>query len=249
MITLTVHGNNWGTGRHADISAVLRSAEAQIAQHLREDVEATINVARWDKDPEARRGVGGAQSYKIWLSAKDRYWAQYTYQFAHELCHVVAGYGQRFEKPNQWFEESICEVASLFTLRSMGVAWKEEPPYPNWAPYGASLLEYARATMAQATEEMPNDAEWKEWMCRHDHLSRTNPYERIGNRIIALRMLPLFEDYPQGWNAIQRLPTSEVRIGAFLAQWAEAADPRDRDFVQRIEGALVSGTVCPPSYR
>ena len=238
MIKLTVQGNNWGTGRHDDISAVLRSAKVQVAQHLREDVEATIDVARWENDPETQRDVGHPTSYKIWLSAKDTYWAQYTYQFAHELCHVVADYEQRFEKPNQWFEESICEMASLFTLRSMGAAWKEDPPYSHWAPYGASLLEYAHTTAANVSGEIPNDVEWIEWMCKHEELSRTNPYERIGNRIIALRMLPLFEDYPQGWNAIQRLPTSEVRIGAFLTQWEEAADPRDRDFIQRIEGTL-----------
>ena len=78
MITITVQGNNWGTGRHGDISAVLRSAGAQIVQYLREDVEAAIDVAHWDNNPETRRGVGGPTSYTIWLSAKDTYWAQYS---------------------------------------------------------------------------------------------------------------------------------------------------------------------------
>ena len=238
MIAITVRGNNWGTGRHGDISAVLRSAGAQIAQHLREDVEAAIDVVHWDKNPETRRGVGGPTSYTIWLSAKDTYWAQYSYQFAHELCHVVADYEQRFQKPNQWFEESVCETASLFTLRSMGVAWTEYPPYPDWAPYGRSLSEYVDAAAAKVAEETPDDVAWEEWMRRHEELSRADPYERMGNRIIALRMLPLFEDDPKGWNAIRRLPASEARIGAFLAQWEEVADPRDREFIQRIEGTL-----------
>ena len=238
VITVTVTGNNWGTGRHSDIKAVLTSAAAQMRRHLREDVEATIDVGHWEKNPETRRGVGGPTSYTIWLNAKDMYWAQYSYQFAHELCHVVANYEQRFEKPNQWFEESICETASLFTLRGMGVTWEKNPPYPTWATYAKHLSEYADNEAGNVAGQAPDDVSWEEWLRRHEEKSRADPYERVGNRIIALRMLPLFENDPEGWNAVRRLPASEVRIREFLAQWKEAADPQDREFIQRIERAL-----------
>ena len=89
-----------------------------------------------------------------------------------------------------------------------------------------------------APGQAPDDESWEEWLRRHEEKSRADPYERVGNRIIALRMLPLFENDPEGWNAIRRLPASEVRIGEFLTQWKEAADPQDRELIQRIEGAL-----------
>ena len=64
VITVTVTGNNWGTGQHSDINAVLTSAAAQITRHLREDVEAAIDVAHWEKNhAETRRGAGGPTSY------------------------------------------------------------------------------------------------------------------------------------------------------------------------------------------
>ena len=239
VITITLTGDNWGTGQHSDINAVLTSAAAQITRHLREDVEATIDVGHWEKNhPETRRGAGGPTNYTIWLSAKDRLWAKYSYQFGHELCHLLASYEQRFEKPNQWFEETICEMAALFTVRSMGVTWKNNPPYPNWATYAKALSEYADDQAENVAGQTPDDESWEEWLRRHEENSRADPYERVGNRIIALRMLPLFENDPEGWNAIRRLPASEGRIGEFLAQWKEAADPQDRVLIQRIERAL-----------
>ena len=238
-ITITLAGDNWGTGRHSDIKAVLTSAAAQITRHLRGDVEAAIDVAHWEKrDPETRRGAGGPTSYTIWLNAKNKRWAQYSYQFAHELCHVVANYEQRFQKPNQWFEETICEMAALFTVRSMGATWRNNPPYPNWATYAKDLSEYADNAAENVAGQAPDDESWEEWLRKHEERSRADPYKRVGNQIIALRMLPLFKNNPEGWNAIRRLPASEVRIGEFLTQWKEAADPQDRGLIQRIEGAL-----------
>ena len=237
-ITITLAGDNWGTGRHSTIKAVLANAAAQITKHLREDVEATIDVGHWKEDPRIWRNDGGPTSYTIRLSAKNKRWAQYSYQFAHELCHLLANYEQRFQKPNQWFEETICEMAGLYTVRSMGVTWKKNPPFPHKTTYAKHLLEYADNAAEKVAGQTPDDESWEEWLRKHEERSRADPYERVGNRIIALRMLPLFENDPEGWNAIRRLPASEVRIGEFLTQWKEAADPQDRELIQRIEGAL-----------
>ena len=43
-ITVTVTGNNWGTGRHSDIKAVLTSAAAQITRHLSADSRALFDA-------------------------------------------------------------------------------------------------------------------------------------------------------------------------------------------------------------
>ena len=36
---------------------------------------------------------------------------------------------------NSWLEESLCETASLFTLRAMSRSWSIAPPYPAWKNY------------------------------------------------------------------------------------------------------------------
>ena len=166
------------------------------------------------------------------------YWAQYSYQFAHEFCHLVSNYEQRFGKPNQWFDESICETASLFTLRSMGASWREKPPYSNWRSFARNLTAYAD-TQAGKVELQPSDNEnWDDWFQRHESRGRGDPYNREGNRSVALRLLPLFEQHPEGWNAIRSLPKSQERIGQYLTKWKERAHPCDREFIAQIEVVL-----------
>ena len=63
-----------------------------------------------------RRGPKG--EYLVRLNTGDRHWAQHAYQFAHEFTHILANYDEH-ERRNKWFEESICEMASLFVLRRM----------------------------------------------------------------------------------------------------------------------------------
>ena len=49
--------------------AVLASATAQITRHLREDVEATIDVGHWEESPRTWRNDDGPTSYTIRLAA------------------------------------------------------------------------------------------------------------------------------------------------------------------------------------
>lgn len=69
----------------------------------------------------------------IQLSAIDNAWEKFTFQFAHELCHYTCHFERRRGSVNQnaWFEESLCEAASLFVLRAMAATWSHSPPYPH----------------------------------------------------------------------------------------------------------------------
>ena len=84
----------------------------------------------------------------------------------------------------------------------------------------------------------PDDEAWTEWLGEHEECSRTNPYQRVGNRTIAVQMLPLFEQDPEGWNAIRKLPASEAEIEKFMAQWKESVDRWDVELVEKIEKRL-----------
>ncbi|MCP6756902.1 hypothetical protein NL533_35270, partial [Klebsiella pneumoniae] len=75
-----------------------------------------------------------AREIVLKLDTSNTFWSQYAYQFAHEFCHVLCGY--REDDPGtQWFEETLCETASLFVLRAMAREWKTAPPYPHWKDY------------------------------------------------------------------------------------------------------------------
>ena len=87
-----------------------------------------------------QRGPHG--EYQVRLGTGDLFWAQHAYQFAHEFCHILCNYNDTAHR-NKWFEESLCETASLFALRKMSKAWAVHPPYPNWKDYAKAFSAYA----------------------------------------------------------------------------------------------------------
>ena len=66
-------------------------------------------------------------SFLIFLSARgDTNWGQFVYQFAHEYCHrMINGPIDGELETTFWFEESICEMSSLFLLKRMAEFWDE----------------------------------------------------------------------------------------------------------------------------
>ena len=237
-VTILVTGTNWGTGRPEDIKNLLENVAWHVTRHLREGVHATIKVVNNQLGPQILLRVPEQTTYTVLLNTSDTYWAQYSYQFAHEFCHLVSNYERGFGKPNQWIEEAICEAASLFTLRGMGVTWKEKPPYASWQDFAKHLTAYADTQARKVEPRAAEDDMWEGWLGRHEDEGRKDPYIREGNRTVALRLLPLFEEYPEGWNAIRNLPVSEERIGQYLKEWKEEVNPCDRAFVSAIEAAL-----------
>ena len=164
---------------------------SHLTRHLREPLRATVEVTRAPVEPQILLRVAGQTVYRILLNTGDTYWAQYTYQFGHEFCHLVAGYEQRFETPNQWVEETLCELASLFTLRSMAVTWKTHPPYPNWRDFAPALSHYASGEMAKV--QMPAADVWPVWLWEHEARARADPYLRRRQQdrcITAVAALP-----------------------------------------------------------
>jgi hypothetical protein len=117
---------DWDGASLADVTKVLTSAAETLWEQVPERRLAPIHV-----EPKGgpivlyQRGPGGA--YRVRLDTGSTYWCQYAFQFAHEFCHILCRY-EETEKANKWFEESVCEAASLFALRRMAEVWKN-----SWA--------------------------------------------------------------------------------------------------------------------
>ena len=71
------------------------------------------------------------------------YWAQYIYQFSHELTHyVIRQYKEDKSAIIKWFEETICEAMSLYVVEKSGERWKECALYECNPDFGTSLIQY-----------------------------------------------------------------------------------------------------------
>jgi hypothetical protein len=186
----------------------------------------------------------------IGLAAQGTHWAQYSFQFAHEICHVLANYSNNARPlvrspphANLWLEESLCETASLFTLRAMGRSWQTDPPYPVWRGYAASLNSYAEERLAQLKHHLPPGTSFSVWFHQNQSLLRRNPTERSRNTIIATQLLPIFEAEPRGWQALAFLNSASVNpersLAQHLAQWRSRCPQRLRSFVAKVEAVFL----------
>lgn len=164
-------------------------------------------------------------SHVVKLESSGTYWAQQAYQFSHEFCHIVSGYRDGGDR-NKWFEEALCETASLYSLRRMADHWETEPPYPNWKDYAGSLRSYAREII-EGTETPRDMAAW--WR-ENRAVLENKADDRPRNRVVAVRLLPVFEKTPELWGAVPCVNRGAERdrqdFPAFLQNWYEQAPRR-----------------------
>ena len=122
---VVVENGNWGATSLRTIRGVLTSAAQVLLAGFGSVPDAAVHVAPWRQNP---RVFHDRRPYQVRLSARDTYWCQYVYQFAHELCHVMINFDRHRAHKHRWFNEALCELASLFVLHGMTPAWIEAPP-------------------------------------------------------------------------------------------------------------------------
>src|SRR5262245_37397186 len=122
-LVLRVAPEGWGDAGTGDIAQVLRSAGESLSRYFPDRKFPALEVSRSTSSPMTlfKRGPDG--EIRVKLNVQDRRWAQFAFQFGHELGHVVCGF-EDYPNPNAWFEETLCEVASLFVLGRMAESWK-----------------------------------------------------------------------------------------------------------------------------
>ena len=236
-LKIKINPENFNASRR-DIAAVCRSAGNQLLKHMEGVPALTVQVSRSPQGPIAlfKRGEDG--EYQVRLATEKTFWAQYAYQFSHEICHVLCGYENDY-RGNLWFEESLCETASLYCLRAMSRDWRTTPPYGNWRSYSPALLDYADNIQKGREDylEILRTGLPGYYRKHASHLCK-NPTDRKKNGAIALVLLNLLERNPEHWNAIRWLNSSPSPEGEtflqYLTKWFYAVPGKHTDFVESI---------------
>jgi len=249
-INIRVQAGGFGGARTADITAVLQSAAGELFRYWPGTQLPSIDVYHRTDHPQTDsiRAVGNRIA--IGLTARDNHWAQYSFQFAHEFCHVLANYSNssrplvRYPRhANLWLEESLCETASLFALRAMGRSWQTNPPHPAWREYAVWLDSYAKERLALAKNRLPPGTQFSVWFRENQSVLRRSPTERSRNTIIAAQLLPIFEAEPRGWEALAFLnsPSTDPKssLTQYLAQWRSRCPQGLRSFVTKVKAVFL----------
>jgi hypothetical protein len=233
-----VEPGEWGSSSVADVKKVCESAAMMFTPHLKSGVAAPMLLQNDGTGPITLFRRGGNNEHIVRLDTKNRAWAQLAFQFSHELCHVMCNYR---DVPNQqlWFEETLCEVASLFALKKMGEEWKKNPPYSNWKSYSGALRDYA----AQRLKTKDTDGFTLEEIYRANlsELRATATNRDINNQL-ASKLLPMFEETPAAWEAVRYLnrgPAEENEtFEGYLHGWYQRVPDAQKHVVKKISAGF-----------
>jgi hypothetical protein len=234
-LVIRVERDGWGDAGAEDIAKVLESAGEALRVRFPGRAFPPIEVSRSETDPITLFKRGPAGEIRVRLNVEGRHWSQFAFQFGHEVAHILCG-NVEYENPNLWFEETLCEAASLFVLGRMAETWKAKPPFPNWKDYSDALAKYRRERMEKA--KLPEGKTLAEWFRAKEASLRKDPHQREANLAMASVLLPLLEESPERWEALGALNAihgdASRPFRQHLLDWSKSAAEKHRAFIRKI---------------
>ena len=243
-LTIRLDPEGWGDVETVDIRKVLESVGRELLKPFPQTRPIHIRVVPSDGVPQVdyRRAVDG--EFTVRLAVRNRQWAQFAFQFGHELGHIVTYYERRNDNKlgaeNQWFDETVCETISLFVLMRMAETWKTDPPYSNWKSYAPSLAEYATLRIREV--EAPTADDMPKWFADNRDALRGDPYLRDRNRIVAAHLYRMLEQKPEHWEAFRYLnlgrPDKTNSFECYVENWYFSVPLAHKPFVKGVADLL-----------
>ena len=222
----------------ADILKVVQSASAELWKHFPDYQLENMVVTKGNSGPIVLYQRNALKEIVVRLDTKGTYWSQYSYQWAHEFCHILTGY-RNDGRENKWFEETLCELASIYTMRAMAETWKTKPPYPNWKSYGKSLKKYADDVIEKRDEVTIKTL--AAYYKKNETELRKDSGKRGINGAMAVALLPWFEEKPERWECIRYLNVTPAEAGLsfqdYMQKWHNDAAEKHQPFIQEIAKA------------
>lgn len=224
-------GGEWGSSSPNDASAVisrmrevclsdLRLVSDRQPAKLRVDDQASGPPHIWLHDESP-----GTAWIVVDIGARD--WCKLSYQFGHELGHVLCNSWQRQSKPalpTQWLEEALVEAFSIRGLGLLADSWEQRPPFPHDSAFAGAIRKYRQDLIEKYRAEDPTSPlDACAWLRRNrdalDHAGGVGVIE--GPEIIEI--VALYESdraCVEDLGAVNRWPErSAVPIEKYLRLW------------------------------
>ncbi len=183
---------------------------------------------------------GSNNEYLIDIDISGAFWAQLTYQFAHEYMHVLSNYGGTASDPNQWFEEALCEAASMQALKRMSISWQTNAPLSHLQSYAPSMESYFNDLINEDVRQLQPGDTIAAWYEREKSSLRANAGLRDKNEVIGNKIYKYFAASPDRWRSVRYLnlgiTNKNITLEEYLNKW-KASLPTDLKYV----AATVSG--------
>ena len=173
------------------------------------------------------------EQHWIFLNTKDNLLCQWVYQFAHEYCHHLINGSLSGEWSDMlWFEETICELSSIYNLGIM-VSFCEKIGLHGYAP---SVRNYYNNLLIKNKGTYRISAEGG-WYRQYETSLRDVKYQRKLYNAIAVMIYPLFVENPNLWKLILNIGDirSWVTLESLFSHLAACADDSYRESLSRLQ--------------
>lgn len=242
VLRLRVEGSGWGSVTNAQIEGVLYSVANEFLSRFPNKLAVPVVITHTEGNPIALYHRGPAGEYLVRLHANGNRWHLYVFEFAHELCHLMSNFDANIDgsprRHNQWFEESLCEAASLYALESLASKWERNPAESGLPGQAAKLRSFFNLLISEEHRQLPPQVHPAGWLSANEGHLRSDPYQREKNDLVAKLLLPLFRSNPNNWDAIGYLNLDPADPSASLAEylrhWQQRVPPEHQTFVADV---------------
>ena len=235
-----------GTSDVETLRRFLLYTEFELLQHAQNRRLSDIVISSAGKSAPITLYDRNAQGrYQMRLNEQGRSWCSYVYQFSHELTHILCNYELKNTGDKQWFEEAICDAASLFVCKRV-FAKISQLDDPVWKAYGNECRNWLNAMLDEPNRKLRSQYSLAAWYDEKATALRTERVLTDNSKLVSAYLLPLFEDDPSGWQSLKWINTekedADVPFREYLARWSARCPKEHQSFVLRIRRLLDSAT-------
>jgi hypothetical protein len=249
-VSIRVRPGGWGAADPREIAQVLSFVADLLAPAFPRHAGDVIDISYRREGPVTllERLPDGA--YRMYLTVQDTRWEQFTYQFAHEYCHIVTNAEQRSNQDaavrgTQWFEESLCEAVALLALEGVGARWDQRAPVVTVPGYAGAFHRYAELLLNQAHRRLPPgtsaDAPLENWYLANRAALEVDPYQRAKNEVVANVLYTWLRGSQGALESIGYIGVEGLQsvgegqaFAAYFERWRAASPERLRGTVTRV---------------
>ena len=146
-------------------------------------------------------------------------------------CDVLDGEEQEPTGPHRWFAEALAEIVTVVAMQRMSET--DRSPHPDWKQYAPELARHADEWIT--TARLPPGTTLARWYRENQPLLQQEPSLRERNRVVAVALLPLFEERPDCWKAIDWLDYDmSGTFAGYLENWHARVPEKLRPAVRQV---------------
>ncbi len=205
--------DRFGNYNHEIVYNLLLSVEKNFSSVLKRPLN-DKGICCIDYRPGNPQCIKTHIGHHIFLSSREDYWCRWVYQFAHEYCHsIIDGAFTGEIKGLMWFEETICELSSMYHLHTLYSQWKTQAGVLYH--YAPNFLDYLNGLLSQNPQLLSatlHPGFLSTWL----QLLQQQTYHRDYYNALAAKMYPLFVENPHLWKII-------LHFGD-MQQWSSLGD-------------------------